>query len=101
MSKHTPLPWTLALEIDGLHSGWKTWIKGQTSGVAVCNNQTRRGVFRAKQNEAEANAQLIVTAVNNHARLVDLVGHMCKYPDDEHARKAARTLLAKLDGELE
>jgi len=74
MEKHTELPWRVTMEMDGVCAGWKTWVIDSNGfGVAVCNNQTRRGVFRANKEESEASAQLIVTAVNNHARLIEFI----------------------------
>jgi len=104
MSKHTPLPWNLAREIDGLHAGWKTWVIGNGIGIAVCNNQTRSSNFRACQKEAEANAELIVTAVNNHNKLSEslkLVVERFPLNDwlDEDEAEDLRALVAQLDGE--
>lgn len=96
MSKHTDLPWVLKKEVDGLHSGWMTWICNGDKGVAVCNNQTRRGTFNANQDESEANARIIVNAVNNYDRLREAFDHVlnAKCPEDYWD---ARALLQELD----
>ena len=120
--KHTPGPWTTRKEIDGMHADWETWICSGMTGVAVCNNQTRRSTFKASREEAEANARHIVKCVNNHDRLVEALREVTgelhdeinakyseqdlRYPRMQRAMSAdmdsivkARALLAELDAE--
>lgn len=61
---HTKGPWKLDKEIDGFHSGSKTWIKGEDNKL-VCKttNQTRSHMNPA-QDVCEANAKRIVACVN-------------------------------------
>ena len=57
--KHTPLPWEIEETADGI----------ETTGCGFIKAAYRRD-NKAMREEAFANAELIVTAVNNHDRLL-------------------------------
>ena len=101
MSKHTPLPWKF-----NYHDGSLTDCSPAENciGYVEVNGWDKLGM-------GEANAQLIVTAVNNHAKLVEALRGFVDWSDSQEWRRPgkvlgqrvenARTLLAQLDGELE
>lgn len=99
MGERTREPWSIREEIDGRNAGWMTWIMAGDKGVAVCNNQARAATFRASKNESEANARLIVTAVNYHHRLREALQKVLDEGDDigGDSFQEGRALLTELD----
>lgn len=110
MGKHTELPWEIGFGegISGDVASWQPYldetechelpIRHGHEAVCVINYGDPAG-------PAEANAQLIVTAVNNHARLVEALRAMHEIAEFREAGNphviGAGDLLAQLDGELE
>jgi len=96
MSKHTPLPWVIRKgDVEAKKRPGMTIaaiIESSVFGSGHCYSTTEK--------ERRANAQLIVTAVNNHAKLVEALRELVDWahPDLTHNAKA---VLAQLDGELE
>ena len=97
MSKHTPLPWVIRKgDVEAKKRPGMTIaaiIESSVFGSGHCYSTTEK--------ERRANAQLIVTAVNNHAKLVEALRMLLKDPNHPIVDANARTLLAQLDGELE
>lgn len=89
MGKHTDLPW----KVTTRHYVDHIVRPGLAQEVAYCGD--------CEYGDREANAQLIVTAVNNHARLVEALRDLCKPELGAGALTRARTILAQLDGETE
>lgn len=76
MSDHTPEPWHVREELDGVYSGTKTWIKGEKFYIAKTTNQTRCQTFHGTDELHEANAQRIVQCVNALSGIEDVEGFM-------------------------
>ena len=112
MGEHnTELPWNI-VNFEAIVGADETWVK------PYHHDSWEGGRKWPSKAEQEANAQLIVTAVNNHARLVEALREVtatlawvahgeCRaihsgpvMPSNE-AQEMASTLLAQLDGEPE
>jgi hypothetical protein len=89
MGKHTLTPWRTTND----HANKICDQVGRK--IAVCPTHSGGGQWRDRE-EADANAALIVRAVNAHEALVAFVQGMTSHGDDLTA-DAARKLLASLD----
>lgn len=76
-SKHTPLPWTLGKGSKTIREASKPGRPGFIARTHMPGEYTIR-----TDDEQEANANLIVQAVNSHAALVQAVQACKKYMDD-------------------
>jgi len=80
MSEHTEEPWALDKEIDGVHAGSMTWVKGGWGLVCKTTNQTRCN-FTPEEEVCEANAKRIVECVNALAGVGDVAEFMEHYTE--------------------
>jgi hypothetical protein len=101
--QHTPTPWTC-------HSGM-VWAESDPEnnidGYPIAHMD--RNTPHTRPTERDANAHLIVTAVNHHAELAEMLDHLLVRYDnlnhetgdtweDDGLTRDARALLARLDG---
>ena len=109
MGKHTELPWEVSSAVCGEHKTETVAIYHYPS-ESVCVEVIETGCKCGDEALSIEDAQLIVTAVNNHARLVEALREVSGL--DQMSMENAvgwledncqdiRTLLAQLDGELE
>lgn len=109
MNKHTPGPWGIRKEIDGVYADEPIWVVSADGGVAVAANQSRTSLFRADRNKREANAKLIAAAPDLlealEIMLADYRTEGCPDTDcsictaSRIAEKTARAAIAKAKGE--
>ena len=98
MEKHTELPWNV-VNFEAIVGADETWVK------PYHHDSWEGGRKWPSKAEQEANAQLIVTAVNNHASLVEALRECVEalqYEDKGDRLLVAMNyddLLAQLDGE--
>ena len=81
---HTPTPW----EVSALDY-WS--IVGDGKHIADCRVQDERTIGRSRDHESEANAELIVRAVNAHEALVSALTETLRALRAHIASDAART----------
>ena len=74
--EHTPIPWELHTETNGGNS--VRICQPDSSQERGCRPVAEAEILGRERKEAEANATLIVRAVNNHAKLLEALEGMLK-----------------------
>jgi hypothetical protein len=88
---HTPTPWHTG-------TGPAARIVYEQTGAAVCDAKTFHG--KHEREVAEANASLIVRAVNAHDALVESVEDLVRYCGDLELGKRLEAILDRADATL-
>lgn len=94
-TRHTPTPWTLQA-VETAHNGYSDWPTFAIRSPANVCLAIVGEVDRYQSERINANARLIVTAVNAHAETLALLrGYLTTYPHDSYSDRTA-ALLATL-----
>jgi hypothetical protein len=85
---HTPTPWSLKRGQFG-SSVFVIYGPDEFPIAQTVSNSSPEGMARARRGEHQANAALIVRAVNNHAALVEALTRLCtQFPTDSDMANA-------------